>query len=430
MGNDGGLASPTQNSGTPGEAPAVDLKWPEEGVSRVPYKVFADDDIFALEQERLFRGPVWHFLCFEHDVANAGDFKTTWVGETSVIVTRDERGEIHAMENRCAHKGAIVCFKERGNTKTLSCVYHSWNYNLDGTLRGLAFSKGSRGAGGMGEDFDPANHRLQPLRTASHCGIVFGTFHEDTPSLAGYYGQPALDYVEEALGRPYRLIGYHSQILHNNWKLYAENVRDPYHATLLHTFYTTFKINRMDMEDGLVLSECGRHSYSYAKRRQLDEDSEYQRARVHSAQYDSRLAGPALLESFSERAEGVSHSIQSLFPALTIHFTLNSLAVRFFVPRNVEETELHWYFLGFEDDTPEQSAIRSMHGNLMGAAGLVSLEDGCINEFVQRGTRGSRNARAFLEMGGTGVESTKGTRATEAAIRGFWKGYRGVMGFE
>ena len=71
-----------------------------------------------------------------------------------------------------------------------------------------------------------------------------------------------------------------------------------------------------------------------------------------------------------------------------------------------------------------------MQGNLTGAAGLVSLEDGCINEFVQRGTRGSQDARAFLEMGGTEVASSIGSRATETAIRGFWKGYRGVMGLD
>ena len=34
-----------------------------------------------------------------------------------------------------------------------------------------------------------------------------------------------------------------------------------------------------------------------------------------------------------------------------------------------------------------------MQSNLTGAAGLVSLEDGCINEFVQRGTRAASPQR-------------------------------------
>ena len=96
------------------------FEWPEGGVSRVPYRVYSDPEIYALEQERIFKGPIWNFLCLEIDVPNPGDFKTTFVGEIPIIVTRDEDGEIHAMVNRCAHKGALVCLKERGNCQTMS----------------------------------------------------------------------------------------------------------------------------------------------------------------------------------------------------------------------------------------------------------------------------------------------------------------------
>ena len=73
---------------------------------------------------------------------------------------------------------------------------------------------------------------------------------------------------------------------------------------------------------------------------------------------------------------------------------------------------------------------RLRRSNLTGAAGLVSLEDGCINEFVQRGTKESGDENAFLEMGGRDVEPSKTSRATEVALRGFLIGYRRCMGFE
>ncbi|NBT42210.1 MAG: Rieske (2Fe-2S) protein, partial [Alphaproteobacteria bacterium] len=94
--------------------------WPEEGISRIPYRLFFDPEIYKLEQEKIFKGPVWNFLCMEFDVAEPGDFKTTFVGETPVIVTRDRKGTVNAMVNRCAHKGALVCLKERGNAKALT----------------------------------------------------------------------------------------------------------------------------------------------------------------------------------------------------------------------------------------------------------------------------------------------------------------------
>ena len=148
-------------------------------------------------------------------------------------------------------------------------------------------------------------------------------------------------------GNSLRPLGMHSQVLHNNWKLYAENVRDSYHATLLHTFYTTFKINRLDMDGGILLADDKWHHVSYAKRATLKEDREYREANVHSAQYDSQLAGPHLLDAFDEFDDGITHYIQSVFPNLTIQFTLNSLAIRFFAPRGVDKTELFWIYLGY-----------------------------------------------------------------------------------
>ena len=150
---------------------------------------------------------------------------------------------------------------------------------------------------------------------------------------------------------------------------------------------------------------------------------------MHSANYDSALEGPGLLEAWEEFDDGITHSIQTIFPNLCIQFTLNSLAIRFFAPRGVDKTELFWIYLGYERDTDQQSHMRVMQSNLTGAAGLVSLEDGCINEFVQRGTRSSPQSASFMEMGGRQVESEKQSRATETAVRGFWYGYRDIMGF-
>ncbi len=403
------------------------LDWPEGGVARVPFRVFSDAEIYALEQEKIFKGPIWNFLCMEVDVAKPGDVRTTWVGETPVVVTHDQDGKLHAMVNRCAHKGALVCLKQKENRESLTCVYHAWNYSLDGQLQTVAFRNGPKGKGGMPEDFDASKHRLQPLRVATFCGLVFGTFSEETEPLDQYLGAPMSKFLDRNLGRPLKILGVHSQMIHNNWKLYAENVRDSYHATLLHTFYTTFKVNRLDMDGGIILSDKKWHHISYTKRATLQAEKEYET--VHSGQYESQLAGPQLLNAWDEFDDGITHSIQTVFPTLVVHFTLNSLAVRYFVPRGVDKTELYWVFLGYERDTEAQSQMRVMQGNLTGAAGLVSLEDGCINEFVQRGTATSPEAKAFIEMGGKVAESNESSRATEASVRGFWHGYRNIMGF-
>jgi hypothetical protein len=58
--------------------PPPGFSWPEGGVTRVPFQVFSDKEIYAKEQEKIFRGPVWHYLCMESEVRKPGDIKTTW----------------------------------------------------------------------------------------------------------------------------------------------------------------------------------------------------------------------------------------------------------------------------------------------------------------------------------------------------------------
>ena len=162
--------------------------WPDGGVSRVPFRLISDPEIYALEQKRIFKGPVWNYLCLEIEIPEPGDFKTTTVGELPVIAVRAKNGDIHCLVNRCAHKGALVCLKERGNAKALTCVYHAWTYGLDGRLKGVAFRNGIQGKGGMPKDFDPADHRLVPLKVTTFCSLVFATFSEETPPIEDFFG--------------------------------------------------------------------------------------------------------------------------------------------------------------------------------------------------------------------------------------------------
>src|SRR3546814_3005566 len=70
---------------------------------------------------------------------NPGDFKSTFVGDTPVVVTRTPEGDFAAWVNRCAHRGAIVCREKRGNARSHACIYHQWSYNSRGDLEGVPF---------------------------------------------------------------------------------------------------------------------------------------------------------------------------------------------------------------------------------------------------------------------------------------------------
>jgi anthranilate 1,2-dioxygenase large subunit len=396
--------------------------WPD-GLTRIPYWLFQREDVYAAEQSRVFRGPYWSYLCLEVDIPDVGDYTATFVGDTPVVVTRDVDGEIYAFENRCAHRGALLALENRGNTTDFTCVYHGWNYNLQGDLTGVAFKDGIGGHGGM-PDFCMAEHSPRRLRLAILHGLVFGSLSNDVPDLDEYLGEEISSRIERVLGgRTPVVLGRFTQKLPNNWKLYVENVKDSYHASILHLFFTTFEINRLSQRGGIIVSEDGGHHVSYsAIDREAERDAAYAEQNIRS-ESEYRLADPSLLEGFSEVGDDVTLQILSVFPGFVLQQIQNAVAVRQILPRGTEKTELNWTYLGFAEDSAEQRKARLKQSNLVGPAGYVSMEDGCVGGFVQRGVAGASTESAVLEMGGADAKSSS-SRVTEASIRGFWKAYR------
>jgi len=214
--------------------------------------------------------------------------------------------------------------------------------------------------------------------------------------------------------------------LPNNWKLYVENVKDSYHASLLHLFFTTFELNRLSQKGGVIVDESGGHHVSYSMIDKSSADASYkeQGLRSHTDRY--RLKDTTVLEGFPEFDDGVTLQILSVFPGFVLQQIQNCLAVRQVLPKEQDRTELNWTYIGYADDTPEQRTVRLKQLNLVGPAGFISMEDGAVGGFVQRGIAGATEHSAIIEMGGDSASSSEG-RATEASVRGFWKAWRQHM---
>jgi len=168
------------------------VPWPSNGLTEVPFRLYTDPEQYRLEQERIFKGPTWSFLCLAAEVANPGDYVATTIGETAVIVTRDTQGKINAFPNRCVHRGNLLCLERQGNVKEIKCIYHGWTYDLTGKLTGVAFERGVKRQGGMPPEFRKDEHDLAPLRVAELAGLVFGSFRSDAPDLKAISGHRSL----------------------------------------------------------------------------------------------------------------------------------------------------------------------------------------------------------------------------------------------
>jgi hypothetical protein len=96
--------------------------------STLPYEWYVDTGRFGLEQQRIF-SRTWQYVGHVGRVAAPGDFFTTQLGELSVVITRDEDGELHALRNVCCHRSAEVVLAAEGNRKTLQ----SWRTSSSAT---------------------------------------------------------------------------------------------------------------------------------------------------------------------------------------------------------------------------------------------------------------------------------------------------------
>lgn len=207
--------------------------------TRVSAEVYSSAAIFALEMERIW-ARAWIYLGHESQVKSPGDFITTTIGKTPVIVVRDADGQcINVLKNRCGHRGAQVCQQSWGTARRglFRCPYHGWTYRSDGTLR----SQPSPG-GYSGVDFDaddPSYGMPQIPRVACYRGFVFGSLDADAPDLESFLGETretidnladrAPDGEIEVTGQTCHRFRHHS-----NWKFFVENLHDAMHPMVAH----------------------------------------------------------------------------------------------------------------------------------------------------------------------------------------------------
>ncbi|MDO8313941.1 MAG: Rieske 2Fe-2S domain-containing protein [Rugosibacter sp.] len=392
---------------------------------RVPYEVFTDQAYYDQEQEHIFRDETWSFVGLDAELPNKGDFKSTAIGDTPVIVTRDQTGQLHVFKNLCMHRGALLVRESRGNVKSFDCVYHQWSFDLTGALRGVPMRRGVRGEGGMSPAFDMANFGLDALRVEVMNGLIFASFSKSVEPLADYLGEGIVANIQRIFNRPIRIMGDYRQYIHGNWKLYAENTRDPYHGSLLHLFHSTFGLYRATQKGFTYMDPSNRHSLlkatASAAPTSASEDQEvYKNVRSYNTEF--HLQDASVLAGRPEFEDRASLVINAIFPNLLIQQIANCLAVRQSVTHAPNAFEIVWTLFGYADDDEEMQMIRMKQSNLVGPAGLISMEDGEAIEIVQDAVIRDGKKTSVLAMGGVHAGSVD-HMITEGPIIGFWENY-------
>ena len=401
-----------------------DRVWPKEGWSRVPFWVYTDPDLYKRELDLFFYGRSWNYVALECEIPEKGSFKRSWIGERQVVVVRGENDAVHIWENRCAHRGARLCWKNKGKEESFTCPYHQWNFALDGKLQGVPLKRGVLKKGGMPTDFDNATHSLTKLQVHVENGTIWASFHSNPPLFSEYSGPQVMQAIHRHFpGRKLKLLGYNRQLIPSNWKLYIENLKDPYHATLLHSFLITFGLWRADTQSESLPTVSG-HSLMMSRnvgKKKTDVNDGMTRFKDSLELHDKDSVTP-LREFDDGQVVAITH-----FPRVVVHQQANTFGMRHIIPKGIDSFELAWTFFGYEDDSQEMTRLRIRHANLYGPAGYVAMEDGEVLSESQAGAHHADAFNAVLEMGGRDVEP-QDHMVTEVLIRAFYKHYREAMG--
>ena len=91
-------------------------RWVDHERRAVTRSIFVDEELYQLEQERIF-ARCWLFIGHESQVQKPGDYFVSRMGEESVIMTRDRQGEVHVFLNSCMHRGMKVCRYDEGTRR-------------------------------------------------------------------------------------------------------------------------------------------------------------------------------------------------------------------------------------------------------------------------------------------------------------------------
>jgi salicylate 5-hydroxylase large subunit len=405
--------------------------WEGPGSSRIPFWAYTDPAIYRRELERFFYMGHWCYVGLEAEIPNPGDFKRTSIGERSVIVVRDRDGAVRVVENVCAHRGVQFVRPRFGNRQDFICPYHQWCYALDGQLLGVPLKKGVKRdgvvQGGMPAEFRNADHGLTRLEVATRNGVIYASFDRSVPPLEEYIGAAMLEHVDRTFdGRKLRILGYSRQRIGGNWKLMQENIKDPYHPGLLHTWFTVFGLWRADNESRLVMDAHFRHAAMISRRGNQGMAGEATQG-VSSFKRGMALNDDRFLDVVPEPWwNGPTVVMTTIFPSVVLQQQINSLSTRHIQPRGPGSFDFVWTHFGFEEDTPEMERRRLRQANLFGPAGFVSADDGEVIELSQNGFAQKPFHRSLVELGGYDCANSDHV-VTETLIRGMYDYWRKVM---
>jgi glycine betaine catabolism A len=195
------------------------------GAKTLSQPCFVSLEVFAEEQEKIF-STQWVLVGRESHIAKTGDYFLQEVAGESLIIVRDQEGEVRGFYNVCRHRGTRLCEEKNGHTPAIQCPYHAWTYGLNGRLVGAPHMDKVQG-------FDKAEYSLHAIKLALWEGFILVNLADGPSPLEEVFAPLATKFTHWNLPklRSAKRIEYDVRA---NWKLIFENYSECYHCPGVH----------------------------------------------------------------------------------------------------------------------------------------------------------------------------------------------------
>ena len=403
------------------------------GTFRVHRNALVDEAVFQSEMESIFER-CWLYVGHESEIPNPGDFRARDVGNRPLVFWHGHDGVKRVFYNSCRHRGALVCRVPEGNSRTMTCFYHAWNYGSTGALSGLP------GQEGYGPTFDRAcMGLLSPAKVESYRGFVFACFDRGAVDLRTYLAGAA-DYIDLVADQAEAMEiapGAQEYAADANWKLFVENSLDGYHLLPVHTTYFEYleKVEGsrpalggpdegIDLGNGhAAIKTCGPWARPVA--RWTPALGDQNRERVEAAYAELvRKHGP-------ERADVIGRVDRNvlIFPNLII-LDLMGVVVRKITPTSAGHTRITQWSLATAGEDADMRARRLENFiTFQGPGGFATPDDLEALEACQAGYRtGAGVPWSDISRGMHREHSGQPcVNSDERQMRAFWRQWQNLM---
>lgn len=337
----------------------------DPGDRTINSRVFTDPDVFAREQQTLFRRS-WLYLGHRSQFNAPGDFIQTYAGTMPLLLCLADDGQFHAIANVCAHRGSRICQMEFGHAEKFVCPYHNWVFSNRGDLLGVP----RRSA----PDFDKSRWHLQRAdRVDTYADLIFATFSPDAPPLEEYLGDMAwyLDLIFKSSAAGTQVsAGTHRSRIRCNWKIPAEQFgSDNWHFQAVHGSFAKLGGRNEDPNDEDSFHAWmpqGHMLISIAPRKEVPTP--------YSSYLDKLLAAGEISEQ--QRRLLRCTLVMTVFPNLSLVYFPGLCSIRVWQPRSAGETEL-WSWALYNKEAPDaiKTGIRNQVTRMFSPTGMLEQDD-------------------------------------------------------